>query len=472
MANVYVDSTAGGAATGADWANAYLTLAAAFAAKAAGDDFWVAHDHAESTAGAVALTSPGTIASPCRVICVDSAGTVPPVSADLRTTASISTTGTNNIVFGGIAYYEGITFNTGSGAVTTNISVTTASSRLKFKNCKFVVTSTGAASTIVIGSNSAGAYYEQSWENCTVKFAATGQSINLSGGRFHWRNTASAIDAAGSIPTTLFTSSSSRSVDAVLDGVDLSDTGSGKTLVGALATATRVEIRNCEIDAAVTKVTQQTAASAEVLFTRIAGTGIAYIEERHAYEGAQTDETTIVRTGGATDGTTPKARKIATTANAKYTFPFEATPIMLWNTTTGSNITVTLYGIWGGGAVPNNDDIWLEVQYLGSASNPQASFDINTKADVLATGSALDSDASSWGVGSTTAFKMTATFQPELAGPIALYVKAAAASSTFYIDPEPEISGVTVSRSYVMNKGIYVNERSTSSGGGGVRFIS
>jgi hypothetical protein len=63
MANVYVYSGAAGAGTGADWTNAYTTLTAALAAKAAGDDFWVAHDHAETQASALTLTSPGTPAS-------------------------------------------------------------------------------------------------------------------------------------------------------------------------------------------------------------------------------------------------------------------------------------------------------------------------------------------------------------------------------------------------------------------------
>src|SRR3990167_972428 len=100
MAHVYVDSNAVGAGTGADWANSYTTLAAALTAKAAGDNFWVSHDHAETQASAMTLTSPGTAASPCKVMCVDSAGSVPPASADLATTATITTTGANALTFG------------------------------------------------------------------------------------------------------------------------------------------------------------------------------------------------------------------------------------------------------------------------------------------------------------------------------------------------------------------------------------
>src|SRR3990167_3028291 len=101
MANVYVRSGAAGAGTGADWGNAYTTLAAALGAKAAGDDFWVADDHAETQASALTAVAPGTSASPNRIICVDRAGSVPPVSADLRTSATISTTGNNGIALQG-----------------------------------------------------------------------------------------------------------------------------------------------------------------------------------------------------------------------------------------------------------------------------------------------------------------------------------------------------------------------------------
>ena len=56
MAIYYVYSGAAGAGTGADWANAYTTLTTAVSGKAAGDVFYIAHDHAESTAGRVTIT--------------------------------------------------------------------------------------------------------------------------------------------------------------------------------------------------------------------------------------------------------------------------------------------------------------------------------------------------------------------------------------------------------------------------------
>ena len=57
-----------------------------------------------------------------------------------------------------------------------------------------------------------------------------------------------------------------------------------------------------------------------------------------------------------------------TTANCNYSLPFECPPIAIWNDTTGSAVTATVEGIWGGGAVPLDDEIWLDVEYLGDAS--------------------------------------------------------------------------------------------------------
>jgi hypothetical protein len=168
-----------------------------------------------------------------------------------------------------------------------------------------------------------------------------------------------------------------------------------------------------------------------------------YRQEQYGYYGTLTNETTIVRTGGASDGTTPLAWKLVTSANSKWLTPFAPLPLSIWNTVTASNVTVTVYGVWGGGAVPNNDDIWIEVSYQGSSSTPVATINTaNTKADYLATNAAQSSDGSTWG-GSTTAFKMAVTLsspQPALAGPIYVTVKAAKASTTFYVDPKIVLS--------------------------------
>jgi hypothetical protein len=171
-------------------------------------------------------------------------------------------------------------------------------------------------------------------------------------------------------------------------------------------------------------------------FIRSGSAGVNYAVYRHRSSGALAEETTVVRTGGASAGSgeTPISWKIDTTANCSYSMPFECPPIAIWNDTTGSPKTATVEGIWGGGAVPNDDDIWLEVEYLGDASSPQGSFANDGKADLLATAAGQTSSSATWG-GSTTKFKLAVTFTAAQKGWIYARVKCAKASSVFYLDP-------------------------------------
>src|SRR4029077_18258117 len=119
-------------------------------------------------------------------------------------------------------------------------------------------------------------------------------------------------------------------------------------------------------------------------FVRSSASG-NYAIYRSRLGGVLTEETTIVRTGGASDGTTPLAWKVVTTTSCLYSAPFECPLIAIWNDTTGSVVTATVEGIWGGGAVPLDNDIWLDCEYLGDASSPQGSFVNDGTANLLTT---------------------------------------------------------------------------------------
>jgi hypothetical protein len=435
----YVRSGAGGSANGTSWANAYLTLGAAMTAAAAGDAIFVSEDHAESSSSTQTFTSPGTTASPVLVTCVNHSGSVPPVSADLRTTATVSTTGSGVINFAGDAIaYEGITFTSGdtSTNATMTLQGTTLNQSVKFKNCALRLGNTNTNSRItIIGSSGGGGSVE--WENTTVQFANASQSISLFG-ELIWKNTPSALTGA-TLPTTLFTFSSNRGNSVDMRGVDVSALGSGKTIFGASSSgivALQASMVDCKIDAAVTLcATPNGRGSGGLDYTRVDSGGTNYKHGRIRYAGTQTEETTIVRTGGASDGTTTISWKIVTTANCNQYMPYESLPIAIWNDTVGSAVTATVQGIWGGGAVPNNDDIWGEVEYLGSSGSPLASFVNNGKADSLASNAGLSAGSGTWG-GSTTKFQLAVTFTPQQKGWLFFRVKAAKASSTFYIDPK------------------------------------
>jgi len=369
-------------------------------------------------------------------MCVNSGGSVPPVSADLRTTATITTTGANAMSIAGVALFYGITFNIGTGA--TGVGLTCTSISVQFIACaiKKNGTTTGA---IVFGNSTSGQRHRAELINTTFSFGAVTDAIAVRATEFIWADTPSAI-AGAVFPTTLFTDSSCLGSTVELRGVDLSALGSGKTLFADVTAPRRYLARGCKLGASVTVAatpTNRGGARTDIVHCDSGAT--TYRSERYWYEGVQSIDTTIVRTGGASDGTTPIAWKFVTTANAKRYVPFESQEIAVWNDTVGSPVTATVYGIWGGGAVPNNDEIWLEASYLGSASSPLMSPASGGPADLLATAAALASDSSTWG-GSTTAFKMTVSFTPQMAGWVYLKVKVAKASSTFYVDPKAVLS--------------------------------
>ncbi len=273
----------------------------------------------------------------------------------------------------------------------------------------------------------------------SVKFGATTQGINsLSGsGLLSWKN--GSIEAGSSVPASLIRDigTASGNVSAIIEGCDLSAVTSGNNLVSASLTAGAgiYVFKDCKLASGVVVSNAPIGPTGpRTDLIRCDDGAHNYRNERYRFEGTETTETTIVRTGGASDGTTSHARKIITTANVSFVNPFEAFPISIWNELT-SSVTLTIYGIWGGGAVPNNDQVWIEVEYLGTSGSPLASVVSSGKADILATAAACTSDSSTWG-GSTTAFKMAVTFTPGMKGPITVYPKFGLASTTFYIDPK------------------------------------
>ena len=439
MANVYVWNGATGGGTGADWANAYITLQAALNAKAAGDVFFVAHDHIQSSSSALTLTSPGTEVLPCRIFCVNRAGSVPPVSADLRTTAQISTTGASAInIAGTIMECYGIIFSAGDTSNTANININTTISRtVRMVSCALKFGSTNTACRIVCCAG-AGANITI-LRNTTVQFGAVGQMLQTVG-KTIWRYTPNAIQGA-IIPSSLLTFNGGGSW--FLEGVDLSALTSGKTIFtpGGNTPGNVLIVKDCKLGAGsgVTAALTVGYGQIEPVLICCDSGDTNYRTEKYSYAGTQTVETTIVRTGGASDGTTPISWKFVTSANSRFEMPFESLPISVWNEAVGVAKTITIQGIWGTAALPKNDDVYIVVEYLGTAGFPLGNIVNSSKGDGLAANADVPAGSGTWG-GGTTKFAMSVTITPQKKGQITIYVRAAKPSSTFYIDPKADIA--------------------------------
>ena len=437
MAVYYVRSLAAGTGTGANWTNAYTTMTTALSGKVAGDIFYVSEDHAESTASAVTLTFAGTEASPNFVYCVNHSGTVPPVSADLRTTGSITTTGASGMTLQtGSFYIYGLIFNCGTGSGGSVFTLGTNQRSQRFDSCTLALPQTGSPILLVTGTAN-----RVILNNSTISYASLTANTVLRSAYMSWNN----VTLAGTAPTTLFVDNGTGGQLEVIAS-DLSLLGSGKTLVGSLANSGSYPWRfvDCKLGASVTVATTPAANGAIGTDLVNCDSGATnYRTERYRYAGTQTVETTIVRTGGASNGTTTIAWKIITTANSKWPMPYEAIPISIWNNSTSAITTLTVYGTTTGGGVPNNDDVWVEVEYPGSALTPKSSFIATTKADGLAPSVTTNnsSDGSTWGGGGAgNGFKIVVpSFTPAMKGPLNIIVHVAKPSATYYIDPAPSI---------------------------------
>jgi hypothetical protein len=248
---------------------------------------------------------------------------------------------------------------------------------------------------------------------------------------------------AGTTPTILFIPNQTNAV-LTCRGCDFSAIGSGKTLIGVSAAVNYlVNLIDCKLGASVTVAAVANRQRQVVNLMRCDSAGTNYRHERYMYQGTQVVDTTIVRTGGASDGTTSISWKIVSSSTTLWTEPFDSLPIAIWCDTTGSH-AVTVYGTTTGGGVPNNDDIWIEIEYLGDASSPQGAFVTTTKANNLAASTTTNnsSDASTWGGGGAgNGFKMVSpSFTVNQKGYIYVTVKVAKPSATYYVGPSVTLS--------------------------------
>lgn len=483
----------------AAWAAPLSTITQASTWIGNGDTIYVGDDHSENY-GALATISPSsTPALVLILLSIDHTASHPPGSGNLLAGAKITAVNSVSLSIS-YAYWYGWTFDGGVGASNAvGVSIAIADGTSKFDTCTFKLSSTNTGSQIILGNAGNGSL---EFIDCTNVFQNATQRLAADCGHLLWRG--GSIITGGATPTTLITSATNQQGVAVFEGVDLS--GISGTLVPANALAAdsvSFGFVDCKLNASVTLSATPATRSVGTDVIRCSSDSKTYIQRRYTYAGTLLEETTIIRTGGASDNVTGISWGITTTANSKWIMPFDAFPIAIWNPTTGSDVIVTLYGIWNAAVVPNKDEIWVEVEYLGDTT-PTAlgKYKSGSKTNILASGSGQAADTSAWdslvtarqnthaySVGDvyksannsgriffvTTAgtssgsepggiasavdggsvtdgtaivragvrFTMTVTLtstQPQLVGYLKARVKAAKASSTFYIDPAIALS--------------------------------
>lgn len=361
--------------------------------------YYVGHDHAPTRSTAYTQNSVGTYDFPLTVLSVNTAGSMPPVAADILAGASETTTGSAAFSLSGTwKEMYGITFHQGTGATSPFFQPDASGRYKKYKNCVFDFPCTGGAS---MAEGSSG-YVE--YDNCKIKFSGGSTTFNyFPQGRVRWLNS-EVIDLTGAFPATFI--KGSNKCDVTFRGCDLSGL-SGKIFFDPASSgvASNVRVEDCIIPAAWTLQGGTAAGGANrVSVVRSGPTAISYRSEiSDGISGSQFTNTDVVRTGGQQIASTSFAwRLVSTAASINLAAPFRTLSIAKHNPTIAANVTATIYGISNSAAMPTNQELWLDVDYLGDSGSPKSSQKSSKAATPLTTGAALTADSVSvWDSGAT-----------------------------------------------------------------------
>jgi hypothetical protein len=372
-----------------------------------GDVIFLSQDHAETQASSWSPFS-AVLYDGLRVVCCQRGGgsSMPPVSADLVTTptASISSTGSNDITLqggssaGSSIMYENVIFKSGRNI----IGASANSSELRLKSCSVVLNNATSSSVIRPNNNILSV---SRWDNVTLTFGHVGQSIqtvsSASGVYFEWKNTPSAL--AGSVPTTLFTQSSVPSGVMDLHGLDLSALNT--TLFSNAAAWGNWFVNGWDnrLNSAValTSATPGAIASPGGFFFMSSDDSTNNrTYRRMEMRGHYSVDTvsTVVRTGGASDGVSSFSDKVVFGNSLQIGEGVYKVLSRYWSAT-GSSVTATIYFVVSAATALTNADLSLDVEALTNSGNIQGSVTSNFIADFLTAGSPHATDTSAWDTG-------------------------------------------------------------------------
>jgi hypothetical protein len=311
------------------------------------------------------------------------------------------------------------------------------------ESCECWVGSTGTAGGIAAVNNT-GNGGETIFKNVGLKFAHVQQQIYIVDlASFNWRG---GSVVSGSSAITVLLNITGAGVRALIESVDLSNCGATMLLVaGSSVPGAHVVFRNCKLPAS-----WSGAPSAAITADSVVSMYNCWEDGKNyklwimRYAGSIRDETTFVRAGGASDGTTSFSWKMVSLTNCNFnTTPLYSDFINRWQETVGSAITVTVEVLTDSASALNDDQVWLEVDYLGSSGSPLGSTISDAKATVIATAAAQTSSSATWtttGMANPQTRKLSVTFTPQMKGFIRGRIGVGKALATIYVDPKMVVS--------------------------------
>lgn len=449
MADRYVRSTDGNNAdNGTTWALAKATLAGVDAIDTAGDRLFVSQVHAESTAASVTLNFAGTITSPTQIICGND-GNQPPTA--VATTGAMTVTGASNITVNGHVYVYGLIFTVGNNSSGGSFSSGASTVTQRYESCDFIIPSGNTQ----VASGLAGGSAKQAYKNCRFKFNNASQGLKPTTGTILING--GSIIAGGTSPTAFIAAGGAQ---VLVENFDFSSAAAGISLSVAPTVPNTIIFRNCRLPGSWSGgvLSGSFTSPGRISMYNCDNANTTYKMWVEDQSGTMRDEATIVRTGGASDGTTSISWKISSGANCAYPDAVMVSDeIRVWNDSLGGSPDMTVTAEYlhdtnvaagqGAGASNafQNNEVWLEVNALEATGNPQGTLHTSAPATVLTT---VADNATGVGTGSWTTTglttpksgKVSVSFTPQKSGLFRCRVFVGKASKTIYVCPKVTIS--------------------------------
>lgn len=447
MADIYLRSTTGsdGNSGLTSWANAKATLQAALTAAGAGGTVYVSQAHNETApSGLFVVTSPGTFLSPVRVMCVNDSA-APPTAPS--TGAAVGGSNGWGMELNGVAYYQGMRFIADRSALNFGATVAVASavgSQIVLENCILEVQSAGASSGFVVGGVAAFSPHRYAeFRDVTLKFNAVGGRLTANC-PMRWQG--GSVDPAGASPTVLLgfggtSDGTGGTVDIV--AVNLSHLGSGKSLVDIGSSPWgRALFRDCSIGSGVSLTTGSRSHLAGPVAKMInCDSADTTTRMQLAPVGGNIYSDTAVTVPGGP----PVSWRMVSNANVREAFlPLVTDWMSVWNEAVGSPVTLTVEIVHDSATALTDAQVWLEVEYLGTAGSTRGTLLSDRRSSLVATAVNQPSDTTTWsgtsGFANENKQKLEVTFTPARVGFVNARVYLAAASKTIYVNPDPTVA--------------------------------
>lgn len=446
MADIYVRSTDGSDAdNGSTWALAKQSLTGFAAIDAAGDVAYLSQSHNYQPGGSNrTLAFAGTPSNPVKLICVNDSAEPP---TTVTTGAIEGVFGNLAIAFTGSFIAYGIEFGIYAGSAGLNIGFGSDQSVQSLVGCTLKFTNT-ATCRIVLGANAT--------KGVEVFFKASNLSLyfgHVSQG-FQLNDTTASISGgsilSGSSAITEFVKQAQGTIKFNVSDFDFSNAATGLNLVYSGIPATgSITFLNCKLPSSWSGglvAGSPTLPGMRISMYNCDSAATNYRLWIETYSGAIISETTIVKTGGASDGTTALSWKMTSNANAnEHTSPLVSDDMAVWIDSVGTSKTITVDILHDSVTALTDAEVWLEIDYLGSSSSSLGTPTSDKRTTVLTSPANQTTSTATWtttGITNPNKQKLEVTFTPQMKGFVYARVCLAKPGSiyTIYVDYEPTVT--------------------------------